>query len=231
MSVKSTAITGIICGLALSAIGATSASAYQVATIGNVTVFDYGRVDSATAPDPSQAAPASIIGTSVTANKGQPGGANPYAPNAGWDPYGLSDTTHHWTDIGDSNTGAIYNYSGSLLSMIWGSPNDDSEGHQNTVTFYSGDNGTGSIVGSVSAFDLYNYFTGIDNTQDPGYKISFVTSEAFGSVKFDTGPSAFEYAVTTGVPEASTWTMMAAGFAGVAFLGFRRKRQPIALAL
>ena len=231
MKAKSKVITGMVCGLALSAIGATSASAYQVTTIGNVTVFDYGRVDPATAPDATQPAPASTIGTYVAVNQGQPGGSNPYAPNPGWSPYGTADTTHSWTNIGDSDTGAIYNFAGTLLSMIWGSPNDDAEGHQNTVTFYSGADGTGSIVGSVSAYDLYNDFAGIDNTQDPGYKISFLTNEAFGSVKFDTGPSAFEFAVTTGVPEASTWTMMAAGFAGVAFLGFRRKRQPIALTL
>ena len=108
-------------------------------------------------------------------------------PNNGWDPYGLTDTSHHWIDVGDNDTGGIYNLSGSILNIVWGSPNDNANGHENTVTFYSGADGTGSIIGSVSAYDLYNSFTGISNTQDPGYLIKFATSEAFGSVKFERG--------------------------------------------
>jgi PEP-CTERM motif len=52
--------------------------------------------------------------------------------------------------------------------------------------------------------------------------------EISGSSLF--GPAAVSASVDTSapVPEASTWTMMALGFAGVGFMGFRRRRAEIA---
>ena len=215
-------------GVALASAGAALAETHD---IDGITVTVSGRVDPTTALDVSQPTPASVFGSPYIAiNLGQPGGANPYAPNPGWDPYGLSDTTHHWINIGDNSTGGIYNLTGGLLSIIWGSPNDTVPTSSNAVTFYSGLNGGGSVLGTVLSSDLYDNFAGINNTQDPGYLVSFLTPEAFRSVSFSTGPSAFEFAVT-GVPEPKTWAMMMAGFGGLAFLGWKRKRQPIALAL
>ena len=75
MRAKYTAITALICGVGLSVVGTASAYAAQSVTLGNVTVWDYGRVNPATAPDPVQPTPVSLIGTSVGIYEGQPGAA------------------------------------------------------------------------------------------------------------------------------------------------------------
>jgi len=137
--------------------------------------------------------------------------------------------------VGNNDSGGIYNLSGDHLSIVWGSPNDvptlanpaSTAGNDNYVAFFTGANGSGSLIGLVEANDLYNAFgPSVTNTQDPGYLISFNTPAAFGSVEFYTTPSAFEFAV---VPELSTWVMLLAGFAGLGFVGFRRSRRSVAL--
>ena len=156
---------------------------------------------------------------------GQPSGTQ---SNPGWDPFGSNDTTHDWFNIGEQNGFVNFNLSGNALNIVWGSPNDN-----NTVTFYSGAGESGSIIGSVSTSDL-----GVANTRDPGgYLISFSTSTDFESVRFSTGPTAFEFAFTAGatttnvspVPEPSTWAMLILGFAGVGFMAYRRKSNGSAL--
>ena len=106
---------------------------------------------------------------------------------------------------------------------------ESTAGDDNYVAFFTGADGTGSLIGLVEANDLYQSFgPSITNTQDPGYLISFRTPAAFGSVEFYTTPSAFEFAI---IPESSTWAMMALGFAGLSFVGFRRSRRAVALSL
>jgi len=73
----------------------------------------------------------------------------------------------------------------------------------------------------VLASDLYSNFSNIDNTQDPGFLVSFMTPEKYGSVVFTTGSSDFEFAA---VPEPSTWAMLGLGFAGLALAGYKRSR-------
>jgi hypothetical protein len=75
------------------------------------------------------------------------------------------------------------------LNVVWGSPNDDNPLSSNYVSFYSGANGGGGLLETVLASDLYSNFSGITNTTDPGYMISFAPGQ-FGSVVFGTGPSA-----------------------------------------
>jgi hypothetical protein len=214
---------------------AASAASAATAVINGITVTDSGRVNPATTPVYGQSLPNDVVGPGpVTLNVGQPGGSNPVAPNQGWDPWGLSDTTHQWVNVGNNNSGGVYNLSGSTLSIVWGSPNDvppplgSTLGNDNVVYFFTGANGGGAEIGQVEAYDLFTNFPGITNTQDPGYLISFRTPQPFGSVEFYTAPSAFEFAF---VPEPSTWAMMLAGFAGLGFLGFRRSRRAIALSL
>jgi hypothetical protein len=144
----------------------------------------------------------------------------PEFDNPGWDPYGASDTTHYWWNI---EGGAVtFNGLSNALTIVWGSPNDTDSSATNTVKFYSGANGSGSVIGKVLASDLYSNFSDINNTQDPGYLISFMTPEQFGSVVFTTGSSDFEFAA---VPELSTWAMLGIGFAGLALTGYKRSRR------
>jgi hypothetical protein len=197
-----------------------------------ITVSYSGEVNPTTAPVIAQPSAVSIVGQAQI-QTGQPGdpGNPPLLPNNGWNPYGTSDHTHSWWNL-YTNSSVTFDLSGSSLSMVWGSPNDNSYGYDNTVSFYTGANGGGTLIGTVQAADLYAMFgtPPIDNNNHAGYLISFATPEAFQSVTFGTSPSDFEFAVT-GVPEASTWAMMFAGFAGLGLLGLRRSRPAIALSL
>ena len=78
------------------------------------------------------------------------------------------------------------------------------------------------MIGAVTNSDLISNFS-VVNAHQPGYLISFTTPGAFQSVVFSTGPTAFEFAVAA--PELSTWGMMLAGFAGLGFVGYSRKRK------
>jgi hypothetical protein len=72
----------------------------------------------------------------------------PEFDNPGWDPYGASDTTHYWWNI---ESGAVmFNGLSNALTIVWGSPNDNDPSATNTVTFYSGANGSGSVIGKCS---------------------------------------------------------------------------------
>jgi len=198
---------------------AASAASAATAIIDGVTVNDYGRVNPA---GPDYAQPGVGTGTAQI-QIGQVNVMPPNPPefgNPGWDPYGLSDTTHQWWNIEGGQV--TFNGLGDALTIVWGSPNDNNPAATNTVSFYTGANGTGSLIGQVLASDLYSNFSNIDNTQDPGFLVSFMTPEKYRSVVFTTGSSDFEFAA---VPEPSTWAMLGIGFAGLALAGYKRSRR------
>jgi hypothetical protein len=209
-------------GAVATILGASAASAV---TIDGITVNEYGRANP-TGPDYAQPG----VGTgSAQIQIGQVSGPGnpPPLDNPGWSPFGASDTTHSWWNIEGGQV--TFNGPGDALTIVWGSPNDDDVTATNTVSFYTGANGTGALIGSVRAYDLYTDFSGIDNTQDPGFLVSFTTPEQYGSVVFTTGSSDFEFAA---VPEPSTWAMLGVGFAGLALTGYKRSRRDrLALAL
>jgi hypothetical protein len=198
---------------------AASAASAATAIIDGVTVNDFGRVNPA---GPDYAQPGVGTGTAQI-QIGQVNVMPPNPPefgNPGWNPYGASDTTHRWWNIESGQV--TMNGLGDALTIVWGSPNDNNPAATNTVSFYSGANGTGSLIGQVLASDLYSNFSDINNTQDPGFLVSFMTPEKFGSVVFTTGSSDFEFAA---VPEPSTWAMLGIGFAGLALSGYKRSRR------
>jgi PEP-CTERM motif len=53
----------------------------------------------------------------------------------------------------------------------------------------------------------------------------------FTEVEFHTTRNAFEFSLGAGVPEPSTWAMMALGFAGLGYAAFRRNSKVRALAI
>jgi hypothetical protein len=221
--VRKTFLSGVA---AAATILTASAASATTAVINGITVTDYGRV-SPTAPDfaqPGLPLPTAQIQIGQVTGPGNP---TEFA-NPGWDPFGLTDTTHHWWNIEGGQV--TIDQSSDALTLVWGSPNDDNPNATNTVSFWTGANGTGTPIGTVLASDLYSNF-GVNNTQDPGYLLSFLTPEKYGSVVFTTGSSDFEFAVTTAVPEPSTWAMLGIGFAGLAFGGYKRSRDRLAPAL
>ena len=208
---------GVI-GAAATILAASAASA-ATATIDGITVNEYGRVNPA---GPNYAQPGFGTGTAQI-QIGQVNVMPPNPPefsNPGWNPYGASDTTHPWWNIEGGQV--TMNGSGTALTIVWGSPNDNNPAATNTVSFYTGANGTGTLIGQVLASDLYSNFSNVDNTQDPGFLVSFMTPQIYGSVVFTTGSSDFEFAA---VPEPSTWAMLGIGFAGLGLAGFKRSRR------
>jgi PEP-CTERM motif len=195
---------------------ASVASAATI-TIDGITVTDFGRANPA---GPEFGQPGFGTGTAqVQIGQVNEAGNPPQLDNPGWDPYGASDTAHPWWNVEGGQV--TMNRSGNTLTIVWGSPNDNNPAATNTVSFYSGANGTGSLIGQVLASDLYSKFSDINNTQDPGFVVSFQTPKEFGSVVFTTGSSDFEFAA---VPEPSTWAMLGLGFASLALGGYKRSR-------
>jgi PEP-CTERM motif len=195
-----------------------SAASAATAIIDGITVNDFGRANPA---GPNFAQPGVGAGTAqIQIGQVNGPGNPPQLDNPGWNPYGLSDTTHPWWNIEGGQV--TMNGSNNALTIVWGSPNDNNPAATNTVSFYTGANGTGSLIGQVLASDLYSNFSDINNTQDPGFLVSFMTPEQFGSVVFTTGSSDFEFAA---VPEPSTWAMLGIGFAGLALGGYKRSRR------
>jgi len=78
-------------------------------------------------------------------------------------------------------------------------------------------------IGSATIGNSYGYSTWIS-----------VSAPGIASVQFTGTPGYFtldNVTVTGGVPEASTWAMMLAGFAGLGFAGLRAPRKTAAVAL
>jgi hypothetical protein len=206
--------------------GSAASAEVQTAIIDGIAVIDYGRAD----PNrPGLAQPGTQTGTAqVQTGQVTNAGNPPEFANPGWDPYGTGDKTHQWWNIEGGQV--TINGPSNILTIVWGSPNDDNAAATNTVSFYKDANGMGANqFAQVLASDLYSAF-GVDNTQDPGYLLSFLVPRGYGSVVFTTGSSDFEFAVAA-VPEPSTWAMLGMGFAGLALAGYKRSRDRLAPAL
>jgi hypothetical protein len=98
-----------------------------------------------------------------------------------------------------------------------------------TLSAYTGPNGTGTLLGTATSAQYnfqanYMYFMGVaSSSTDIG---SIVFSRNFDNSGDDIGLDNFVSAgLASNVPEASTWAMMLAGFAGLGFAGYRARRR------
>jgi hypothetical protein len=119
---------------------------------------------------------------------------------------------------------ATYNFAGPAteLSLLWGSPDS-----YNTLTFYSGLNGTGTDLFSITGSQL--------NIQTYGHDLVDLnmTGGTFESVVLDSGENAFEFADLQDAlltPLPATLPLFAGGLGLVGFLTGRRKRSAQAIA-
>lgn len=209
-----------------------TASASTDWSVGALTIVDAGSVNPLTSSN------ALISDANVTL------GATFNAPtavgvnyNVGWDPFGTNDTTHNWMSVGGASGGpsggqAVFDFNSatSNFTLVWGSPSSS-----NTITFYSGADGTGNVVGQVSVNDLFNAeaanvtgFANIANTTDPGAIISI--SDGSGLFKSavltnGAGQGGFEIAVVNPVPLPAALPLFGAALAGLGGLGFRFRRK------
>ncbi len=189
-----------------------------------------------------------LIGSGVTLgavnNAPESTGANPSDP-LGWDPWGSTDTNSQWLSVGGccgGTSSAIFNVSGPAannFSLLWGSPNSD-----NTITLWSGANGTGTEVATVTFVDGIGFYVdGVlsaqpygPNTTGSGYIESIFTSTTlFESAVLTNDIGGFEVAdvsasyLQTGLqsetPLPATLPLFATGLGGLGLLGWRRKRK------
>ena len=122
---------------------------------------------------------------------------------------------------------ALYNFAApnNLFSMLWGSPNSF-----NKLSFYSGLNGTGSNLLTLTGSNLLMQTFGHDQLQ-----IDF-GDQFFQSIVFSTTGNAFEYAnlqvsdPPTAVPLPPALSLFATGLGALGFLSWRRKRKTLTTA-
>ncbi|MGD0842540.1 MAG: PEP-CTERM sorting domain-containing protein [Candidatus Acidiferrales bacterium] len=179
------------------------------------------------------------IGTSTIAVSGETisfsGGASEpttgytngvYAGNIGGavaSPFGGGTTEY----IAAQPTGTVtINFSSvqTAFDLLWGSIDTDTT-IQNNLAFYSGANGTGSLLYSISGAQLEALVGGLTSGVSTDYvEISNIGN--FSSI-IATDPaaySAFEFVPGVPVPEAGTLGMLGAGLIGlIALVGFRRR--------
>jgi hypothetical protein len=98
------------------------------------------------------------------------------------------------------------------------------------MSFYDGATLVYSITGAqLRSMGLSTSTGTCCKTTDNEY-FSFSRIPSFDSIKFTTITNAFEFDLAKPVPEPSTWAMIIAGFAGLAYPAFRRrKKAPLAL--
>ena len=122
--------------------------------------------------------------------------------------------TLKYTSVRDGVAG--YNLTGTSLSFFWGSPDP-----YNTLTFYTGLNGTGD---SISLTGLL-----VGDPQAIGHHlVHFLTDQVFRSITIASSQPAFEFAnLVTPIPAALP--LFATGLGVMGWFARRRKRQQSAL--
>lgn len=111
---------------------------------------------------------------------------SPYEDSAGSIRTGYADQLY--TSI-QANGAGIWNYAGNTLQFLWGSPDS-----YNLIQFYSGANGTGTLLGSIIGTDLLQATTGLNHD----WVTLLVTSGLFQSIKLSSiGQNAFEFTSLT----------------------------------
>jgi hypothetical protein len=84
--------------------------------------------------------------------------------------------------------------------------------------------GMPAILGADNSVTGINYFVYNNTEGGPG---GGPAGNSSWNYFFDYGTAQFSFTVSTSgvVPEPATWVMMAAGFAGLGFVGYRRSRK------
>lgn len=156
---------------------------------------------------------------------------SPYAFNTGAGADGNAAATsapYSVLNAGGSSSPATatYNVGSSTFTFLWGSPNS-----YNEVAFYTGPNGTGSVIDVVSGETTYYDGQNLACFSSTCGQTLFdlvtftVSSGTIGSVVLtDTGAAAFEYGVSA-TPLPAAFPLFASGLGVMGLFGWRRKRK------
>lgn len=168
----------------------------------------------------------SLVSGSASTEKGSVAGL--YAA-----PWGMgTSTTTGTTYMSVQNGGterATWATPQDSLSIYWGSIDAMGvDGILNEVSItIDGYTLTGSDLVALGAIG-----NGSQSLPDNNQWVTITGLSPFTAVDFhDAGKNAFEFSLGSGVPEPSTWAMMALGFAGLGYAAFRRNSKVRALAV
>jgi hypothetical protein len=233
---------------ALMFISVSALSAAHAGPIGNLTVTDIGSANSMTTyPLLTDATIVSsinapiAIGTSLSTGTTKDGNGT-----LGWNPLGNGSNPSQWLSIGGANgTSSIGGESSAILTMvvpesvfslIWGSSSVT-----NTISLFSGTNGTGTLLGTVTAtggstLDIVSNGasgvltdTNLINSTGPGAIIDIASTIPIGSVELTTqaGDGGFEIAGISGkpVPLPATLYFLTPGLLALGFIVNQRRRK------
>jgi hypothetical protein len=173
-------------------------------------------------------------GTSAATAKGTTPGVSAAPLGMGTD---LTTGTTYMSVEGGGTETATWATSQTALRIYWGSidadeSGTDSNGNLNSVAI--------TVDGyTLTGKDLVNLYgaDGSGSQTDPaGNQLVTITGlGAFKTVSFSSTGNAFEFSIIPGaagvtgsIPEPSTWAMMAFGFAGLGFMGWRGSRKTTA---
>ena len=167
----------------------------------------------------------SLVSGSASTEKGSVAGQ--YAAPLGMGTSTTTGTTYMSVQNGGTEQ-ATWATPQTSLSIYWGSidaMNVDGILNQVSITV-DGYTLTGSDLMALGATGNGSQGSPADNEW-----VTITGLNPFTKVDFhDAGKNAFEFSLASGVPEPSTWAMMALGFAGIGFLGWRGAPKPAAQA-
>src|ERR1700691_5205504 len=157
---------------------------------------------------------------------GAAGAAKGTTPNVSAAPLGMgtdpNGTTYMSVEGGGTEL-ATWATPQTSLSIYWGSIDGNGEGKNNlnslaiTVDGYTL---TGADLVSLGALGEGSQSLPADNQW-----VRITGLGAFTQVSFSSTQNAFEFSRGSGVPEPSTWAMMALGFAALGLVGWRAQRK------
>jgi PEP-CTERM motif len=145
----------------------------------------------------------------------------------------LGMTNPYMSVQGGGTEEVVFGSARTSLSIYWGSIDANeagtpSGGNINSLAItIDGYTLTGSDL--VALYGLHG-----DGSHGDPLANEWVTISGLGSfttVDFSSPRNAFEFSLSSGVPEPSTWAMMALGFAGLGYAAFRRNTKVRALAI
>jgi hypothetical protein len=168
----------------------------------------------------------SLVSGSAATEKGSVAGQ--YAAPLGMGTSTTTGTTYMSVQNGGTEQ-ATWATPQTSLSIYWGSidaMNVDGILNQVSITI-DGYTLTGSDLVGLGAIG-----NGSQSLPETNQWVTITGLGAFTTVDFhDAGKNAFEFSLGSGVPEPSTWAMMAIGFAGLGYAGFRRNSKVRAVAV
>jgi hypothetical protein len=151
---------------------------------------------------------------------GAAGTAKGTTPDISAAPLGMGtgpDGTTYMTVEGGGTEMATWATPQTSLSIYWGSIDGNAGGNNNlnslaiTVDGYTLTGGDLVALGALGIGD--------QNSPKDNQWVTITGLGAFTKVSFSSTRNAFEFSLGSGVPEPSTWAMMALGFAGLGFMG------------